>query len=498
MQYVFELGELFEQVQLQSIYKDNKTFVDCIPRDSLASIRERYEEQKSAPSFKLEEFVHENFDEPGLVSAAFESDRNAAVSDHIRKLWDVLTRMPGDKKNDTLIPLPKSYIVPGGRFREIYYWDSYFTMLGLRLSARVDMVRNMVDNFAYLIDKVGFIPNGNRMYYISRSQPPYFSLMVNLLAEEEGSKVRYEYLPQLEKEYHFWMKGWDNLSADDQSINRLVRLPGDHYLNHYWDDKDSPRPEAYKHEIRVASTASDKKKVYRHLRAACESGWDFSSRWFRDGQTMETIHAGEIIPVDLNCLLLGLEKSLAEAHTAGGDDASAAKYLDLVMKRKEAIQRYYWNDNEGFYFDYDYVGKQQTSSWHLGAAFPLYFNVATPDQAALVAEKIENEFLKSGGLISTLKTTTQQWDAPNGWAPLQWIAVIGLHNYGHTTLAREIATRWMRINESVFKSTGKLMEKYNVVDTGLTAGGGEYTSQDGFGWTNGVYLAMENFMQTTS
>lgn len=496
MKYVFELGELFEQVQLQSIYKDNKTFVDCIPKDDLAAIRDRYEEKKSKNGFSLANFIHDNFQEPGMIASGFVSDKNAPLTEHIEKLWDVLTRHPADKKNDTLIPLPASYIVPGGRFREIYYWDSYFTMLGLQLSGRVEMISNMVTNFAYLTDKIGFIPNGNRMYYISRSQPPFFACMVSLLAEEQGSRILYEYLPQLEKEYGFWMKGSGEAEID-LSVNRVVRLAGDHFLNHYWDEKDTPRPEAYKHEIRVAADSADKSKIYRHLRAACESGWDFSSRWFRDGKTFSSINAGDIIPVDLNCLLLFLEKTIADAYQAGGDKQSSAKYISLVEKRKQAIDRYCWNEEKKFYFDYNYREKAQTISYHLGAVFPLYFNIADQQQADAVAGIIEKDFLRPGGLITTTQMTSQQWDAPNGWAPLQWMAVTGLHNYGHTKLARNIALRWMKINEDVFRNTGKMMEKYNVVETTLKAGGGEYDSQDGFGWTNGVYLALSTFLKMT-
>ena len=496
LNYVFELGELFEQVQLQSVYKDNKTFVDCIPKDDLSTIRDRYEERKSEKNFSLTDFVHENFKEPGMIASDFVSDKQAPLNEHIEKLWDVLTRKPGDKTNDTLIQLPEPYIVPGGRFREIYYWDSFFTMLGLQISGRVDMISNMVKNFAYLIDKVGFIPNGNRMYYISRSQPPFFSSMVALLAEEQESRTLFEYLPQLLKEYSFWMNGCEETDTN-MSVNRVVKLPGDHYLNHYWDGKDTPRAEAYKHEIRVAADAADKNKIYRHLRAACESGWDFSSRWFADGNTFSTINAADIIPVDLNCLLLFLEKTIADAYDAGGETETAERYIALMDKRRQAINRYCWNHEKQFYFDYNYSDKKQTDSYHLGAAFPLYFQIADQQQADAVSKIIEEKFLKPGGLITTTQMTNQQWDAPNGWAPLQWIAVKGLHEYGHTKLAREIAIRWTTINEEVFKNTGKMMEKYNVVETSLTAGGGEYLSQDGFGWTNGVYLSLKRFLDLT-
>ncbi|MEO6288577.1 MAG: trehalase family glycosidase, partial [Ginsengibacter sp.] len=225
-------------------------------------------------------------------------------------------------------------------------------------------------------------------------------------------------------------------------------------------------------------------------------GWDFSSRWFKDGNEFSTIHTADIIPVDLNCLLLHLEEIIAEAYQFSGENTSTEKFIALAMKRKKTIDAYCWNDEKGCYFDYDYVADSQKNSLSLAAVFPLYFKIASREQADSVAVIIEKEFLKPGGLITTTETTNQQWDAPNGWAPLQWIAIMGLKNYNHNKLAKEIARRWMSINEKVYRDTGKMMEKYNVVSTDLTAGGGEYEAQDGFGWTNGVYLALDKWITT--
>jgi alpha,alpha-trehalase len=172
------------------------------------------------------------------------------------------------------------------------------------------------------------------------------------------------------------------------------------------------------------------------------------------------------------------------------DHESSKKYLSLAGKRNAAIHKYCWSDEEGFYFDYDAKTQQQKEIATLAAVFPLFFSIATNEQATMVAALIKEKFLMPGGLICTPEATEQQWDAPNGWAPLQWMAINGLENYGHSTLAKEIARRWIQLNTDVFKRTGKLMEKYNVIDTHLEAGGGEYAGQDGFGWTNGVLLAI--------
>lgn len=148
-----------------------------------------------------------------------------------------------------------------------------------------------------------------------------------------------------------------------------------------------------------------------------------------------------------------------------------------------------------FFFDYNIVIKKQNSNYTAAGLYPLFVKIATPSQANTVAATAIKYLLKPGGIVTTTNNTGQQWDAPNGWAPLQWIAVNGLNNYKQTVLAKDIATRWLALNDKVYAATGKMMEKYNVEDMNKEAGGGEYPSQDGFGWTNGVYLALKAFMQ---
>jgi len=231
--------------------------------------------------------------------------------------------------------------------------------------------------------------------------------------------------------------------------------------------------------------------LYRHLRAAAESGWDFSSRWFKDENMFATIHTTEIIPVDLNCLLFHLEKTLAEAHQESGNQTQAAHYTQLANTRKTAIRKFCWNASDQFFFDYDFVSQQQKQSLTLAAVFPLFFELATPEQALGVENVLRTQFLKAGGLTTTVFNSGQQWDAPNGWAPLQWMGYKGLLNYGFEELAAEIKTRWLHTNDTVYSETGKMTEKYNVYNPQAEGGGGEYPNQDGFGWTNGVYLAMQ-------
>ena len=487
---IFESDPLFADVQLQKVFPDGKTFVDCMPKKDLKQIVDEYEKQKRTVAFSLKEFVLNNFDLPIIPETGFTGNQTKSVAEHIESLWPVLTRQP-DTKKGSLIPLPYSYIVPGGRFGEIYYWDSYFTMLGLQASGKTDMIENMVNNFAHLIDTVGFIPNGNRTYYIGRSQPPFFSLMVKLLSETKEKDVLVRYLPQLQKEYAFWMKGADELSETKNAVHHAVRLSDGEIMNRYWDENETPRPESYREDVELANHSKQNEAIlYRHLRAGAESGWDYSSRWFKDGKTFATIHTTEIIPVDFNCLLYHLEKLLAEAFTIDNKNKQAEKFKLLAEKRKAVIQKYYWNNNAGFYFDYDFIKGKQKQSLTLAGIAPLFFTIATTEQANQVAAVIKEKFLQPGGVVTTLENTGQQWDSPNGWAPLQWMTIIGLENYGLNDLAKEIAQRWIKLNDDVYKRTGKLMEKYNVVDTHLEAGGGEYEGQDGFGWTNGVLLAL--------
>ncbi len=491
---IFSLGELFERVQTEHIFPDSKTFPDCTPKSALSSIKKSYEIQKNSKGFNLSAFISDHFTLPQNNYTLYKSVPGTPITEHIDKIWDVLTRKP-KKLKDSLIPLPYPHVVPGGRFREIYYWDSYFTMLGLQVSKRIDLIQNMTDNFSYLIDHIGYIPNGNRRYYIGRSQPPFYVCMVQLLSEEKGKNVLVNYLPQLEKEYDFWMKGNNKLTGSELSVQRVSILPDGSLLNHYWDESDTPRPESFNEDIIAVNRINNKKIMYRNLRAAAESGWDFSSRWFKNVKDFSSIHTTEIIPVDLNCLLLYLEQTIAEAYQINGDMSTSKKFVSLANKRKRSINTYCWNEEKGFYFDYDYVERKQKKSLTLAAAFPLFFGIASVKQAASVIAVLKEKFLSIGGLVTTTETTDQQWDSPNGWAPLQWIAIQGIAKYGYIPFANDIATRWMKINKKVYENTGKMMEKYNVVSTNIAAGGGEYPLQDGFGWTNGVYLALDKWIK---
>jgi alpha,alpha-trehalase len=486
-------GELFRNIQLNKVFPDYKTFVDCIPLFSATEIIERYNVRKTLEDFDLKKFVEEHFKYPDTHDFAYKTDITLTIVQHIESLWYILTRQSQLLvTHSSLISLPHSYIIPGGRFIEIFYWDSYFIMLGLHQSGKMDLLQNMIDNFSYLIETLGFIPNGNRSYFLTRSQPPMYAMMIELIVEKDPPLLL-SYLPFLEKEYQFWMNGSEILNEQQQAHKRVVRMPDGTLLNRYWDDQDTPRPEAYGKDMSYAHNmdAEQSAVLYRHIRAACESGWDFSTRWYRDENTIQTIHTTEIIPIDLNCLLQFLEIQISKAYHMKGMQPEADKYNGFAAARRQAMNKYCWNEEQQFFMDYNYVEQKTTPSFSLAGAFPLYFRLADERQAEAVANKLRTDFLKDGGFLTTLKHSDFQWDSPNGWAPLQWITNIGLMNYNHTELAQTAASRWMLLNEKVYTHTGKLMEKYNVVDMNSLTGGGEYPLQDGFGWTNGVYLSLK-------
>ena len=330
----------------------------------------------------------------------------------------------------------------------------------------------MVENFAYLIDLFGFIPNGNRVYFATRSQPPYLSFLLSTLFDLGEESFALQYFNQLEKEYQYWM-------------NHSVMLDKNLSLNHYFDTANIPRPEAYKREIALAKT-SQNPQFFRHLRAACASGWDFSSRWLEDPKHFKTICTLNILPIDLNCLLFHLEETLTLFSKALEKNPKA--YSLAAAKRKQAIQTLFWKND--FFFDYHYLNKTHTPIYSLAASTPLFVKACTQKQADLVAQKLKKSFLLKGGFVTSLTESPHQWDMPNGWAPLQWITVQGLLHYGHHELAMEGAKRWLNLNEETFLQEGTLFEKYNVRDCSVDVTRGEYELQQGFGWTNGVALKL--------
>lgn len=478
--------ELFEHVQSSRIFSDSKTFPDCAPRMDPLDILIQYRRLKRRPEFELRQFVENHFWLPESIDSAYVSDPQNTLKEHIDNLWPVLTRQPQDHIPwSSLLAMPQAYIVPGGRFSETYYWDSYYTMLGLAESGREDLMRCMADNFAWMIEKYGHIPNGNRTYYLSRSQPPVFALMVELF-EEDGVRGARRYLDHLMMEYQFWMDGAESLVLN-QAWRHVVRMPDGALLNRYWDDRDTPRDESWLEDVETAKySGRPPNEVYRDLRAGAESGWDYSSRWLQDTRRLASIRTTQFIPIDLNAFLFKLESTIANIAGLKGERETQAAFYQKANARREAVTRYLWDQENGCFRDYDWRREQQ-ALFSAASIVPLYVGMATHEQADQLAEAVRTRLLTPGGILATEYETGEQWDNPNAWAPLQWMAIQGFKRYAHDELGDEIARSWLQTVNHVYQHHHKLIEKYHIAGgTPREGGGGEYPLQDGFGWTNGV------------
>jgi alpha,alpha-trehalase len=486
-------GELFVAVQMGRVSGDGKSFVDARPKSAPALIRARYEAERHTPGFSLADFVHAHFALPGPSSQSSAAvGPRLGIREHIRALWPLLVREHRKAVDgESLLALPRPYVVPGGRFRELYYWDSYFTMLGLVADGRRDLADAMLANFAHLIATYGFIPNSSRSYMLSRSQPPFFFKMVELLHADDPAAGFAAHLAALKAEHAFWMDGEATL-APGQAHRRAVRTADGALLNRYWDDRCTPREESWREDVETAQASGrPSEQVWRDLRAGAESGWDFSGRWCADPADIATIETTALAPVDLNALLAGLESAIALGAARSGDAATARAYEARAGARRQLLQTRFWRADAGHFADLNWRNAHDPRPLTAAALVPLYLGLATPAQADAMAAQVQRHLLGANGLLTTALATGQQWDAPNGWAPLQWMAAQGLARYGHAALARDIAERWCASVQRVYLATGRLLEKYDVAED-RPGGGGEYETQDGFGWTNGVFVAFKD------
>lgn len=484
-------GEFFDSVMVKNIFEDSKTFLDLIPVMPTDSLLMAYKEGHKKPDFNWQTFVNQMFVSPNLNDKPYQTNASHDVEDHITALWSVLARPADSATLGSILPIPKPYMAASGQSRELSYADAYFIMLGLEAAGRVDMIENMVDNFAYLLDTEGHIPSSNRTYNTSRSSAPFFACMVQLLADIKGKEVLAKYLPQLEKEYKYWMDGAEDPAPKDLFVHLHVVQVDRNTLNRYNDRIEKPRPENFQSDKFITQTSiRPRSETYRYIRAAAESSWNFSSRWFEDGVNINTINTGEIIPVDLNALMYNLELTISRAKVVEKKYNEATEWEKKASRRRDALMRYCWAESKGMFFDFNVQKYKQTGVVSAAAAYPLFFKMVSKRNAGRVIENIERNLLFNGGIATTNFQSGQSWDAPFGFAPLQWIAIKGFRNYGHEASANDIKKRWVDLNIGVFKNTGKLLEKYNVKDLSDATGGGSYPAQDGYGWTNGVLLKL--------
>ncbi|KAM7278582.1 hypothetical protein ACFE04_005716 [Oxalis oulophora] len=433
----------------------------------------------------------------------------------VHSLWKNLSRKVSDSVHDkselhTLLPLPYSMMIPGSRFREVYYWDSYWVIRGLLASKMYDSAKAIVENLLSLIDTYGYVLNGARAYYTNRSQPPLLSSMVHAIYECTGDvELVITALPQLLKEYNFW-------NSDIHSVTIKDAEGCEHRLSRYYARWNQPRPESSTTDKKSASSLTndfEKQRFYREVASAAESGWDFSTRWMRNTAEFTTLSTTSVLPVDLNAYILKMELDIAALAKATGDHDTSGKFLKASETRKHSINSIFWNEKMGQWLDYwidpDVTCKAESQNWnalnqnhnvYASNFIPLWINLFNSD--TLLVEKLTKSLKTSGlvleaGIATSLIRSGEQWDFPNGWAPIQHMIVEGLVRSGSEQargFAEEIAVNWIRTNYAVYKTTGVMHEKFDVEKSGQFGGGGEYTPQTGFGWSNGVVLAfLEEF-----
>ena len=461
------LGDLFKDLHLSGIWPDEKAVSDSILLSPAPEILSAYQAAQASGSVDLKAFYTAHFRPVAAAENAYHTDPAHSPKQHLAAIWPHLIRPaddPGERSSRFALPHP--YVVVGGRFQEAYYWDSYFTQLGLLKSGQTSLVRDMLDNFAYAIMEIGHIPNGFRSYFLTRAQPPFFAQMVQDYGRAVGDlpATYARYLPVMQREYRYFTES----AHTHQGLAR------------YWDDATGPRVEMYRTDLE-AQRHGVPKGYFRNLRAACESGWDFSSRWLTEPQDLTTIRTTDLWAVDLNCLLLRYEEILAEA-------SGETTYSHAADLRRAAISKLFYNAETGYFHDVLIAEGTPNLLTTAAGMFPLYAGAATQAQAETAAAWMQTHLLRAGGMLTTDITSGQQWDSPNGWAPLQWIAVQGLRRYGLDDLAETLRLRWLATCDMVFHASGKFVEKYNVLDPLAPSTGGEYALQDGFGWSNGVYL----------
>ena len=374
--------------------------------------------------------------------------------------------------------------------------DSYWIIKGLLASNMRDTARGMVQNMLHQLRTYGFIPNGGRLYYLNRSQPPMLSEMVVAMMDDNFDlELLREALPLLRDEYAFWMDTGDEGHAVDVTLASGESAT----LNRYVTSNASPRPESYLEDLTTANHESvrgesERTKVWAEIAAAAESGWDFSSRWMEDGQSLHSVRTSQILPVDLNAIMYRFECNMERLHAMAGETSTAIGYASAARARQQAISELQWNERRRQWVDYHWPSESQLQSEASASKWlPLWAGAFDEHQGHDAVASLRNSgLLQKGGVATTLKATEHQWDWPNAWAPLQEMLIEGCENAGGEghALAMHIARVWTASNLKAWRKTNYMFEKYSAVDKGVGGGGGEYTPQVGFGWSNGVALSL--------
>ncbi|XP_044759523.1 trehalase-like [Coccinella septempunctata] len=517
-------GNLLKTVQMSRIFPDSKTFVDMemtrSPSDVMKNFNSLMSSTNNHPSrSQIKSFVQDNF-QPGNELEDWklpDFDPNPPFLRRIKvpeyrkfakdlvQLWANFSRIlkPDvfkEPERYSIIPVSNGFVIPGGRFREFYYWDSYWIIKGLLASGMHQTVRGMIDNFLSMVDRYGFVPNGGRIYYLNRSQPPLLNLMVHEYLKATND------IPWLKKNVHLLqeeLKYWLKTQTITFTYNNAK-----HTLAQYAVDDPSPRPESYSEDVKTCSVRKsdeDIKNCYKDLKSGAETGWDYSSRWFIDnrgsyGKNLSEIQTRMIIPVDLNSFLAQAFKLVSTFSYIAGDSDSHQYWLNLHLSWKQSIQDVLFNETAGIWFDMDRKRLRHRTGFYPSNLAPLwselYEETSLGDLAVQYLQK-EGIFEYPAGVPTSLLNTGEQWDLPNAWPPLQSIVIMALKRSGSPKAlgaARVLAKKWIDNNLLIYKRTCFMYEKYNAESVGVVGGGGEYSIQTGFGWTNGeIFELIEEF-----
>ena len=411
--------------------------------------------------------------------------------------------LPENITEQGLLYLPRPYVVPGGRFNEMYGWDSYFIQLGLLRDSELDLARDMADNFLYEIQHYGKILNANRTYYLTRSQPPFLTeMLLGVFRKTNDRRWLQAALPAIERYYRFW--------------TTEPHLTPETGLSRYYDLGEGPAPESVSAEKNAEGlTHYDLVKQYfrthkvtdydvgeyydagRDLltqlfykgdRSMRESGFDPSDRFGKFN--IDVIHYD---PVCLNSLLYLMEQQTAEIERFLERGAEAAVWDKRAADRAERINRLLWDERAGLYLDYEFVHRRRRDYPFATTFFPLWAGIASRQQAAAVARNLPL-FEKPGGIQTSTNVSGNQWDAPFAWAPLQMVAVEGLRRYGYNTEADRISREFLSMVQEQYREHGIIVEKYDAVRRSIDVSRGiqfGYSSNEaGFGWTNAVFTRL--------
>lgn len=507
------------RVQLARVFPDSKSFVDLrlvrSENETLADFDELLRDTGGAPSRarladfvrvhfadgdELEPWTPPDFDPDPPLLARVRDPRLREFARDLVGIWPRLGRrvkpvVAAHPERYSLLSVPHGFVVPGGRFREMYYWDSYWTVRGLLASGMRDAARGVLDNLLHLVGRFGYVPNGCRQYYLGRSQPPMLAAAVAAYVNVTDDVAWLAgAAPLVERELQYWL--------DNRRVS--VRVRGTTYeLLRYRASSEpgGPRPESYYEDYEVASELPDdasRENFYMEIKSAAESGWDFSSRWFasEDGNLTD-VRASRVVPVDLNAMFAGALRLAGEFRSRLKDKRAALKWWSLARYWRGAVDAVLWHPADGVWYDYDIAVQAPRRGFYPSCAAPLWAGAVEEDRAPEYAARLLAYLTSSGalhfpgGVPASLQQTGEQWDFPNAWPPLQSVLIGALRASGNKSAHEEaarLAGVWVRANYAGYRRWRKMFEKYSATEPGHQGGGGEYDVQDGFAWTNGVAL----------